>query len=662
MMNTNDKLILTYLDGHQEEIDLNGETAIRCGEDGHSVLKNYKEIVSVIVPDTVKNIEESAFAECENLINIKLPNSLECISEYAFNLCENLTQINIPDNVMFIKKGAFCDCERLMYVNLSSKLTEIDDFVFYGCTSLIEITLPDNITYIGDQSFAYCSNLKRIIFPVSLKDFGGQAFDESDNVTIYCPAASRSIYCLIDWLKDYHNVKYILNPKNKYIFYNKHDIDTCDEADYDYIYENGWILIDDVENASIEELRENNILQEVLNFTVLALVEQGVKNTSRFVLKEDNIVKNILNYTDWKFCNKEQDVNWVIFNRNTTSKFNHSKKLKFKQRVKLFDSTYIIEINENEYITICTQKIMCAFKKRNDIINEYLDAYSFLLDKIMSYLSWLYSDEIVEYNVVKDLKYGKITYTSHHGSEVQGREFTHVVKIDRNSVNDNDENILIYRCVIKKIPGVYYDGTIPQAKFEDLYIRDLCYKKYLYDVLKLKIKDMIGQGSIVRSAVIDGLDNIIGDTDWVFCKDDSKDDFIVLTQSNKWFESFYIIEANTGEYDYVSTQVIRCPENYELNFFDKQIKSFSYHKKYDDDIADTYFKTFFYIIEESFSILNEKFSKGTVKKLDNEDFKYARMIHRIDSIHEDVYMMRAEKEQPYNKQMTLLFQHTRKTI
>jgi hypothetical protein len=661
-MNTNDKLILTYLDGHQEEIDLNGETAIRCGEDGHSVLKNYKEIVSVIVPDTVKNIEESAFAECENLINIKLPNSLECISEYAFNLCENLTQINIPDNVMFIKKGAFCDCKRLMYVNLSSKLTEIDDFVFYGCTSLIEITLPDNITYIGDQSFAYCSNLRRIIFPVSLKDFDGQAFDESDNVTIYCPAASRSNYCLIDWLEDYHNVKYILNPKNKYIFYNKHDIDTCDETDYDYIYENGWILIDDVENASIEELRENNILQEVLNFTVLALVEQGVKNTSRFVLKEDNIVKNILNYTDWKFCNKEQDVNWVIFNRNTTSKFNHSKKLKFKQKVKLFDSTYIIEINENEYITICTQKIMCAFKKRNDIINEYLDAYSFLLDKIMSYLSWLYSDEIVEYNVVKDLKYGKITYTSHRGSEVQGREFTHVVKIDRNSVNDNEENILIYKCVIKKIPGVYYDGTIPQAKFEDLYIRDLCYKKYLYDVLKLKIKDMIGQGSVVRSAVIDGLDNIIGDTDWVFCKDDSKDDFIVLTQSNKWFESFYIIEANTGEYDYVCTQVIRCPENYELNFFDKQIKSFSYHKKYDDDIADTYFKTFFYIIEESFSILNEKFSKGTVKKLDNEDFKYARIIHRIDSIHEDVYMMRAEKEQPYNKQMTLLFQHTRKTI
>lgn len=662
MMNTNDKLILTYLDGHQEEINLNGETAIRCGEDGHSVLKNYKEVVSVIVPDTVKNIEECAFAECENLKNIKLPNSLECISEYAFNLCNNLTQINIPDNVISIKKGAFCDCEKLMHVNLSSKLTEIDDFVFYGCTSLIEITLPDNITYIGNQAFAYCSNLRRIIFPVNLKDFDGQVFDESDNVTIYCPAVLRSNCSLIEWLEDYHSVKYVLKLQNKNLFYNKHDFDTCDEADYEYIYENGWILLGDAENASIEELRENNILQELLNFTVLALVEQGVKNTSRFVLKEDNIVKNILKYTDWEMYEKEQEVSWIIFNKNMSSKFNHHKKFKFKQSTKLLDSTYVIETNENDYITICTQKIMCAFEKRKEIIHEYLDAYSFSINNIMSYLSLRYSDETVEYNVANDLKYGKITYTSRRGSEFKERKFTHVVKIDSSSAYDSNENILTHNCIIKKVPIVYNDSTIPQVKFKDWYIRDLCDKKYLYDVLKLKIKDMIGQGSIVRSAVIDGLDNIIGNTDWVFCKDDSEDNFIVLKQSNKWFESFYIIEANTVEYGYVCTQVIRCPKNYELIFFDKQIQPFSYHKKYDDDIADTYFKTFFYIIEESFSILDESLSKGSVKKMYNEGFKYARMIHKADSIHEDVYMMRAEKEQPYNKQMTLLFQYTRKII
>lgn len=189
---------------------------------------------------------------------------------------------------------------------------------------------------------------------------------------------------------------------------------------------------------------------------------------------------------------------------------------------------------------------------------------------------------------------------------------------------------------------IYQSEVVFSEKVEELSIEELHYKGCLYDILNNKIKDMIRQGTSVRYAFKIDADDIIGNTDWILSKEKSEEECIVLEQKNKWFNSIYVIETNIEGYEYVFTHIIKCPAVYK------------------DDIINTYFKTFCYIIDDGFTELSYNLPECPVEKFDNEGFKYARMIHKADSIHEDVYMMRAEKEQPYNKQMTLLFQYTRK--
>ena len=47
------------------------------------------------------------------------------IGEDAFRLCDNLSTVVIPNSVVQIERGAFCDCENLKNVRFSSNLTRI---------------------------------------------------------------------------------------------------------------------------------------------------------------------------------------------------------------------------------------------------------------------------------------------------------------------------------------------------------------------------------------------------------------------------------------------------------------------------------------------------------------------------------------------------------
>ena len=67
-------------------------------------------ITSVVIPSSVKTIEEQAFINCYSLTSVIIPSSVTAIGESAFSGCRSLTSVNIPSSVTTIGGYAFRDC------------------------------------------------------------------------------------------------------------------------------------------------------------------------------------------------------------------------------------------------------------------------------------------------------------------------------------------------------------------------------------------------------------------------------------------------------------------------------------------------------------------------------------------------------------------------
>ena len=132
------------------------------------------EIESVIIQEGVTKIGAAAFysgwingkkRDYRNFISIDIPDSVTAIGQAAFYGCSNLTSIDIPDGVTTIGQSAFYECSKLASIRIPDGVTRINDFVFYGCSSLTNITIPDAVTAIGNCAFVGCIGLTSMTVP-----------------------------------------------------------------------------------------------------------------------------------------------------------------------------------------------------------------------------------------------------------------------------------------------------------------------------------------------------------------------------------------------------------------------------------------------------------------------------------------------------------------
>lgn len=97
---------------------------------------------SITIPDSVTNIGESAFSDCENLTSVDIPDSVKYIGEYAFFYCHNLKSAYIGNSVTVIRYGTFSDCEELKSVYIPSSVKLIEADAFSNCEELTDIYYP----------------------------------------------------------------------------------------------------------------------------------------------------------------------------------------------------------------------------------------------------------------------------------------------------------------------------------------------------------------------------------------------------------------------------------------------------------------------------------------------------------------------------------------
>ena len=113
-------------------------------------------------------------------------------------------RIIIPGTVKEIGDGAFAGCTELYDIQFGtdtrpSTLSVISCYAFYGCTALKEMSLPEGLESICGKAFGGCTALKTIKLPKSLQVLGdavcGSAFDNGNTALQEIIAAEGSTTC-----------------------------------------------------------------------------------------------------------------------------------------------------------------------------------------------------------------------------------------------------------------------------------------------------------------------------------------------------------------------------------------------------------------------------------------------------------------------------------
>jgi len=150
-------------------------------------------ITSVIIPNSVTSIGNSAFDHCFFLSTVKLSDKIISIGDMAFALCRVLTNITIPNGAVDIGMGAFINCAALTSITIPDSVLSIGSSAFAGCNELASVTLPEHITSIEDDTFANCSALTSITIPNGVTSIGNTAFANTSLTSITIPNGVTNI-------------------------------------------------------------------------------------------------------------------------------------------------------------------------------------------------------------------------------------------------------------------------------------------------------------------------------------------------------------------------------------------------------------------------------------------------------------------------------------
>ena len=114
---------------------------------------------TIKLPDSIKKIENNAFANCSSLENISLPNTVVEIGHDAFAHCSSLKALNIPQKTKNLPEN-FCS----------------------GCTMLESIEIPEGVESIEKRAFVLCKNLRSVKLSSTINKIDLTAFDGCDSI------------------------------------------------------------------------------------------------------------------------------------------------------------------------------------------------------------------------------------------------------------------------------------------------------------------------------------------------------------------------------------------------------------------------------------------------------------------------------------------------
>lgn len=153
-------------------------------------------IKKVVMPSTIKRVEESAFSECENIEEIVFSENIEFIGRLAFAYCSRLKTLVLPDSLLELGSNAFSCCYSLETVRIGRNLNKVESYsIFGGSSSVKEFVVSSDNTFFKTHEGAlysysmsilvsYCNGdgKKEVTIPNSVKEISERAFADNKNL------------------------------------------------------------------------------------------------------------------------------------------------------------------------------------------------------------------------------------------------------------------------------------------------------------------------------------------------------------------------------------------------------------------------------------------------------------------------------------------------
>lgn len=187
---------------YQVSSDSDLATVIRCSPSpsDHLTIPSSFTLLNNTTFKVVK-LAWGAFKNCKQLTSVTIPATIKELPPYVFEGCEALYKVDVPDGLAVIDHRAFKDCVSLTDFIIPSSVTYIGSDAFYNCASLTSITLPKSLKYYYESMFAHCERLENIFVEEGNENFisdDGILFADSGSTLICYPGGRKGKYDIPD--------------------------------------------------------------------------------------------------------------------------------------------------------------------------------------------------------------------------------------------------------------------------------------------------------------------------------------------------------------------------------------------------------------------------------------------------------------------------------
>lgn len=140
------------------------------------------DLVSIDLSQTqISTIRCDTFTNCGNLQTVILPLTVKSINDRAFCDCIKLSEINLPNSIEYIGVACFKDCA-IKEITIPNRVVEIPQTAFMDCKELSKVDIPSSVKTINSSAFENCNMIKRVVISEGFKNKLPNIFKHSDNI------------------------------------------------------------------------------------------------------------------------------------------------------------------------------------------------------------------------------------------------------------------------------------------------------------------------------------------------------------------------------------------------------------------------------------------------------------------------------------------------
>ena len=136
----------------------------------------WSRIVEIILPNSVKVINDFSFYQCSHLINCRLPEELDTLDKHAF-MNTRLENVTFPKKIT--NMGINCFINSILG-NVTIRGIKSIPYATFAASTIENITIEEGIETIGERAFNDTKINGEMTLPSSLKQLDELAFLDAD--------------------------------------------------------------------------------------------------------------------------------------------------------------------------------------------------------------------------------------------------------------------------------------------------------------------------------------------------------------------------------------------------------------------------------------------------------------------------------------------------